>query len=127
MDIPKNALNWFEIPVADFERARRFYSAIFNFEMPVFEMGESRLGILPYDQKGGGVGGAINQHERLKPSASGTLVYLNGGADLDVILGRVEKAGGRVLITKTVVTPEIGFIGLFQDTEGNTVGLHSDG
>lgn len=121
----KNALAWFEIPVEDFERARRFYSTIFAYEMPVMPMGDSTLGILPYDSATGGVGGAINKHKNAKPSPHGTLVYLNAGDDLATVLGRVTGAGGRVVMPKTMVTPEIGTIALLEDTEGNIVGLHS--
>jgi len=123
----KNALSWFEIPVEDFERARRFYSTIFAFDMPIMPMGDATLGILPFDNAGGGVGGAINKHTSAKPSPHGTLVYLNAGKDLSPVLARVAPAGGRVVMPKTMVTPEIGHIALFEDTEGNVVGLHSPG
>jgi len=121
----KNALAWFEIPAEDFERARRFYSTIFAYEMPVMPMGDSTLGILPYDAAGGGVGGAINKQKTARPSAQGTLVYLSAGDDLAPVLARVAAAGGRIVMPKTMVTPEIGYIALFEDTEGNVVGLHS--
>lgn len=121
----KNALAWFEIPAEDFERARRFYSTIFAYEMPVMPMGDSTLGILPYDSAAGGVGGAINKQKSAKPSPQGTLVYLSAGDDLAPVLGRVTGASGRVVMPKTMVTPEIGYIALFEDTEGNIVGLHS--
>ncbi len=121
----KNALSWFEIPVDDFERARRYYSTIFAYEMPVMPMGDSTLGILPYDTAAGGVGGAINKHATARPSLTGTLVYLCGGNDLAPVLERVTGAGGRIVMPKTMVTPEIGYIALMEDTEGNVVGLHS--
>lgn len=123
----KNALSWFEIPAQDFDRARRFYSTIFAYEMPVMPAGESTLGILPYDSAGGGVGGAINKNPSARPSPHGTLVYLNAAPDLAPVLGRVAGAGGRVVMPKTMVSPEIGHIALFEDTEGNIVGLHSQG
>ena len=126
-DMQKNALSWFEIPAEDFERARRFYSTIFAYDMPVMPVGDSTLGILPYDEAAGGVGGAINKNPSARPSPHGTLVYLNGGKDLATVLDRVVGAGGRIVMPKTMVTPEIGFIGLFEDSEGNIVGLHSMG
>jgi uncharacterized protein len=126
MHLPPNALSWFEIPVVDFERARKFYSAIFAYEMPEYPMPPTRMGILPMDPScKTGVGGAIVKEDSREPSRQGTLVYLNGGADLSVILNRVEAAGGKVVLPKQLITPEIGHCGLFQDTEGNVVGLHS--
>ncbi len=121
----KNALAWFEIPAEDFERARRFYSTIFDYDMPVMPAGESTLGILPYDSANGGIGGAINKNAAARPSPHGTLVYLSGGDDLAPVLARVARAGGRVVMPKTMVSPEMGNIALFEDTEGNIVGLHS--
>lgn len=127
MENVTHAVNWFEIPVADFERARKFYSAIFDYDMPASEMGGARLGFFPCDFAAGGIGGAINKSDRRHPSADGSLVYLNGGADLSVVLDRVEGAGGRVVVPKTQLSPEIGFIAIFEDSEGNRVGLHSRG
>ena len=57
MEMTKNAISWFEIPVQDFERAKTFYSAIFDYEMPEMPMEGFRMGILPHDRDGGGVGG----------------------------------------------------------------------
>lgn len=125
MEMVTNALSWFEIPVSDFERARAFYSAIFDYEMPVFPMGDIPLGIFPSEQGKGAVGGAIIKAEGHEPSAQGTLVYLNGGSDLSVVLGRVEAAGGKVLQEKMLITEEIGYCAFFMDPEGNKLGLHS--
>ncbi len=125
MEMLHNAINWFEIPVSDFNRAKKFYSAIYDYEMPEMMMGPNRMGFMLCDQEKGGIGGAIVSGEGYTPSAGGTKVYLNGGADLNTVLNRVEKAGGKVLLSKTPITPELGFFAAFQDTEGNHVSLHS--
>ena len=44
---------------------------------------------------------------------------------MDAIVGRIEGAGGKVVMPKTQITPEIGYMAFFMDTEGNKVGLHS--
>jgi len=118
-----NAINWFEIPVVDFARAKKFYDTIFGFKMEETKMGEYTMGFFPGDQSG--VSGAICHGEGYKPSVNGTLVYLNADGRLDDVLGRVEKAGGKVVMPRTLVTDEIGFIAYFTDTEGNKVALHS--
>lgn len=123
MDQFKNSLNWFEIPVGNFERAKKFYSTIYNYEMPSITMGNSQLGFLPVQQ--GGIGGAIIESEDQVPSINGTRVYLNGGDDLNNILQRIEAAGGKVLLAKSAISEEHGYYALFQDTEGNKVALHS--
>ena len=120
----RDAINWFEIPALDFQRAHRFYSEIYNTELQVLEMEGAKLGILPYDNKEG-VGGAIAAGEGYKPSSDGILIYLNGGENLSEILDKVTEAGGKIHCPKTKISEEIGYIGIFVDTEGNKIGLHS--
>ena len=118
-----HALNWFEIPVSDINRAARFYSIILAADMAVEEIMGKRRAFLPFTN---GVGGTLTQGEGYVPSKDGAMLYLNGGDDLDVVLRRVEPAGGRVIKQKIAIG-EYGFVALFCDTEGNRVGLHSRG
>ena len=118
-----NSLNWFEIPVADFERARKFYGTLYDFEMPSVPMGDTMMGFFPVEP--GHIGGAIVKFDGSTPSQDGSLIYLNGGDDLDVILQRVPGAGGKILMEKTAISDEHGFYATFLDTEGNRVALHS--
>jgi len=60
-----------------------------------------------------------------KPSEEGVVIYLNGNPDLALAPGRVEEAGGRVVMPKTLISEEIGYMAFFIDTEGNKVALHS--
>ena len=83
------------------------------------------MGFLLYEQQVGRVGGAICFGAGYSPSQQGTLTYLNGGCDLNVVLNRVEKAGGKVVIPKTFIAPEHGYFARFTDTEGNLIALHS--
>jgi len=116
-----NAINWFEIPVTDFARAKKFYGEIFGNEMHEENMGPHQMGFFP----GGGVSGAIVKAEGYVPSKDGTLIYLAAGEDLTEVMNRIEKAGGKILHPKMKVTDEIGYISIFTDTEGNKVALHS--
>lgn len=124
----KNAINWFEIPVNNYERAKKFYSEIMGVEIMDHDMGDKNMkyGIFPYDMENRGIGGAIVQMEEMKPSMDGSTVYLNGGDDLSVSLAKVEAAGGKIFMPKTGIG-ENGFIAQFTDTEGNRVALHSMG
>jgi len=117
-----NAINWFEIPAADFKRAVAFYGAILNTELQTMKMGDNDLGFFPTTDKG--IGGCVAYGEGHKPSAEGSTVYLNGGDDLSVPLARVEAAGGNVIMPKTSIG-ENGYIAMFMDTEGNRVAFHS--
>ncbi len=122
-----NAVNWFEIPAANFERAVKFYSDIFQIEMPTNEMNGTMMGFFPGDGMKGEVSGAVCAGEWYQPSDSGTIVYLNGGDDLGNILSRVDGAGGKTVVPKTKITDEIGYFAIFVDSEGNRVALHSMG
>ena len=123
MESLKNSLNWFEIPVADFERAQKFYSAIYDYEMPSIVMKETTLGFFLVEQ--GGIGGAIAYGPGYKVSEEGALIYLNGGENLQEVLDRVEAAGGKILTPKTIIPNDLGYFATFKDSEGNKVALHS--
>lgn len=118
-----NAINWFEIPVTDFERAKKFYETLFGEEVMEMPFPGGRYGMLPCDMENG-VGGGIAQGDGFEPSDKGTIVYLNGGEDLSVPLSRIEKAGGKIVMPKTSIGQN-GFMAQFIDTEGNRVALHS--
>ncbi len=125
-----SVINWFEVPVADFERARRFYETVIGTQLFVNDMREtmgSMLGVFPHDGK---VGGCLvhNPQYGYRPSTEGTLVYFTITGDLDAALARVPGAGGEVLLPKTALGENAGggFVGWVRDTEGNKVGFYSD-
>jgi len=122
----KDAINWFEIPVKDFARAKEFYKAVTGKGIEDHHMPEQNMeyGVFEYDMENQRVGGAICKMEGFNPSTDGVTVYLNGGDDLSAPLSRVEAAGGKVIMQKTSIG-ENGFMAQFIDTEGNRIALHS--
>lgn len=121
----RNMINWFEIPAVGFERACTFYSKVLGVEIERTSMGDFKMGMLPMFN--GKVSGAIVAGEGYTPSMAGTCIYLNADPDLNDALGRVEEAGGNILVPKTPITPEYGFFAIIVDTEGNKMHLHSNG
>jgi predicted enzyme related to lactoylglutathione lyase len=119
----ENLINWFEIPATDFTRSVNFYKQILETGIEETEMFGMKMGFLPTD--GTNVSGAIVQGEGYTPSMDGAVIYLNGGNDLQNILSRVDGAGGKVLVPKTQISPEMGYFAMFADTEGNKLALHS--
>jgi uncharacterized protein len=111
-----NALNWFEIPVSNYTRAKSFYEKVLGITIETMEMGPTTMGMLSSDQNA--VGGAIVHGDDGSPSKSGTLVYLNGGEDLAPMLARVQQAGGSVVVPKTEIGNDFGFFAHFLDSEG---------
>ena len=122
-----NAINWFEIPVSNLERATKFYSTIFGSKFEQTESMGFRMSFFPVDGEGMAVGGCLVQGDGYVPTAQGARVYLNGGDDLNGVLRRVEAAGGKIAQSKTGIgeNAEMGYMAFFLDTEGNKVGLHS--
>ncbi|TDU81005.1 hypothetical protein EI77_00307 [Prosthecobacter fusiformis] len=118
-----NAINWFEIYVTDLGRARTFYETILEGKLQDAGMDGCEMAIFPYDNMAG-IGGALTKMEGCKPGPGGTIVYLNVEGDLDGVLSRIPAAGGKVIRDRLAIPPH-GFIGIFEDPEGNVVGLHS--
>lgn len=117
-----NAINWFELPANNFDRAVKFYSEVLKAELQPFENNGLQMAFFPSSDNG--VGGCVTHGNGNTPKSEGTLVYLNGGDDLAAPLSRVEKAGGKVTMPKTSIG-ENGFMAVFLDTEGNRVAFHS--
>ena len=120
----QNAINWFEIPVTDFVRAKKFYETLLEVEIMEMPHPTNKYGILPANMQNGGVGGGIVQGEGFEPSVTGSIVYLNGGDDLNGPLSKIESAGGKIVLPKTSIGQN-GYMAHFIDTEGNKVALHS--
>ncbi|MCI0534585.1 MAG: VOC family protein [Verrucomicrobiales bacterium] len=119
----KDAVNWFELQVSDFDRAKRFYEASLQTSLEETQMESCRMGVFPWDCANG-VSGCIVQMNGGVPGQGGTMVYLNAEGDLDGVLKRVSPAGGSVIKPRTAIGQH-GFIAVVKDTEGNVVGLHS--
>lgn len=119
-----NAISWFEIPAKNYERAKSFYNSVLDTEIVDSPMPEGKYGMFPYDDDNNGVGGGLVEMPGYEPAANGVTVYLNGGDDLSKPLGRVESAGGKVVMPKTDIG-ENGYMAQFLDTEGNKIALHS--
>ena len=121
-----NTVAWFEIPANDISRAMKFYAQVMEIEFEMVEMEGCKMALFPnVTNSMTAVHGALVQGDGYKPSATeGCLLYLYGGDDLSVPMSRVEAAGGKVLKEKFSIG-EHGFIGFFQDTEGNRMAFYN--
>ncbi|ULQ51641.1 VOC family protein [Flavihumibacter fluvii] len=121
-----HSISWFEIPTTDLERATKFYETIMGVKLVPMDMPNLKMRMFPVEDMMSGISGALTYApDFYQPMANGTLVYLNANPDVELVLGKVEAAGGKVVVPKTEISPEIGFMGVFIDTEGNRVALHS--
>ena len=123
----KQVINWFEIPATDFDRAVTFYENVFATKLrrEVRNVGEDVFtdGVFHYEPPG--PSGSICKRPKLEPGQAGTLIYLNAAPDVAPVLARVKANGGKVVLDKTLLDDDIGYIGIFIDTEGNRVGVHA--
>ena len=122
-----NAISWFEIPATDLTRAQKFYETIFGITLNPLDLPNIKMRMFPIDDIITGVSGAVVDSGGFhKPSATdGPLIYLNGNPDLQLVLDKVEAAGGKIMVPKTEISPEYGCMAVIIDTEGNRIGLHS--
>jgi predicted enzyme related to lactoylglutathione lyase len=122
----KNAISWFEIPATDLKRAQVFYETIFDMKMIPLDLDNIQMRMFPVEDPMA-VGGAIVTSGGFhKPSPTeGPLIYLNGNPDVQIMLDKVEKAGGKILVPKTQISEEFGYMAVILDSENNRMALHS--
>src|SRR4030095_9281791 len=116
-----------EIPATNLERAQKFYETLFGQPLIPMDLENIKMRMFPIDDMEKGVGGAIVESGGFhKPSGTdGPLIYLNANPDVQNVLDRVDAAGGKIMVPKTEISPDYGYMGVFIDTEGNRIGLHS--
>jgi uncharacterized protein len=118
-------VGWFEIPVTLMERAIIFYETVFDTVLSKQSFGDTHMAWFPFNEQAPGAGGTlILSSDHYTPSHKGTLIYFSSD-DVSIELNRVEQAGGILLQPKTEISPDIGFMGIFEDSEGNRIALHS--
>jgi len=129
IDSETNILTWFEIPVSNIDRAKTFYETILDIEMIKRTDGNDEAAFFPYNPNivqatSGRVTGVLSKTNKNSPSGDGTLVYINASPDIQIVLDKVEPAGGKIIANKIRIPA--GFIAVIMDTEGNKVGLHAE-
>jgi predicted enzyme related to lactoylglutathione lyase len=115
-----NAVEWFEIPTADFAKSIPFYNQVLGLQLEAKPFGPNQIAIFPYQEPG--PGGCLMLGPGMVPSGAGSVVYLSA-PNMDASLAAVEAGGGSILIPKTEIGPGMGYFARFHDPEGNLVGL----
>lgn len=117
-----NPVNWFEIPVNDMDRAKKFYEEVFQIDITLNELGNLTMGWFPFDHEKPGSTGTLIKAETYVPSYEGTMVYFSVG-EINEVVPRIKPAGGKIINEKMSIG-EHGFVAHFEDSEGNRVALH---
>ena len=123
----QNAISWFEIPTTDINRAQKFYENIFGISMMPMDLPNIKMRMFPLDDMMTQVGGALvySGGFHIASATDGPLIYLNANPDVQHVLDKVVAAGGSIMVPKTEISPEYGFMAVISDTEGNRIALHS--
>lgn len=121
-----NAINWFEIPALDLDRAFQFYTSILhgNVRKGTFGNGDLILFNVPFNT-GEAVGGSIVVRDGFKPTTDGPNIFINAFGKLSEATSKVETSGGKVLVP-LMDLGKFGFASLIIDSEGNKIGLLSN-
>ena len=121
----QSAIAWFEIPVTNMARAKKFYEAILDVTFQDLDLGpDHKMALFPVEPDA--IGGALSLHKDFYfPGNQGPVVYLNANPDLQSVLDRIDGAGGKVTMPKRQISEENGFMAIFEDSEGNRIALHS--
>ncbi|WP_254085588.1 VOC family protein [Dawidia cretensis] len=103
-----NVITWFDIPVTDPIRAKTFYETILDIKMMTRNDDENEGIFFPHDPKvvqptSERVTGVLSKSDKNSPSGHGTVVYINASLNLQTVLDRVERSGGKVLTGKIAI------------------------
>lgn len=120
-----NAIGWFDIYVADMNRAVSFYETVLQQKLePIGDpTGETQMMSFPTDMGVYGAGGALVKSNYASPGVGGALVYFSV-EDCATEESRVVAASGKVVRPKFSIG-EFGWVALCEDTEGNLFGFSS--
>ena len=118
-------IGWFEIPVIDMDRAKKFYEEVFDIEIQIQDFQGTLMGWFPFSENKPGAAGSLIKNKAYSPSEDkGVLIYFSA-TDISAQLNKVLELGGKVLQAKSLISEDVGYMGLFVDSEGNRIALHS--
>ena len=117
-----NPVVYFEIPVSDIERAIKFYKAVFNFDFEKVIIDNNEMALFPFAENNSGISGALAKGQIYKPTKDGAVIYFNT-ENIERTLKSATEHGGHILYPKTSIG-DLGFVGEFEDCEGNRIALH---
>jgi predicted enzyme related to lactoylglutathione lyase len=118
-----NPVGWFDLNVANLDRAKKFYETVFNLTLTDLPIEWGKQSLFPFNHESANISGALVEKADFVPSSNNTVIYFET-KDCLAEEKRIEQSGGKVVQPKMNIG-EFGFISTFIDTEGNTVGLHS--
>jgi len=132
-----NRVVHFEIHADDVERAKKFYTDVFGWEMQDMGSeysdyvvvktgpGPDELAGKPLDMKTVGINGGMMKRNAPKPAGGSSptgYVCIVGVDDVDSMVEKIKQCGGSVHMAAMEV-PKVGRLAYCTDTEGNVFGI----
>jgi len=115
-----NRAVWFDIPVADLDRASRFYANVLAIKVDQEKYGDYSFAVL--EHKDGNGGCLVPNPDEI--SKTGIMLYLNAEGRLGDAVKKVKECGGSIVEDIHPIGPH-GFRAIVIDSEGNRIVLHS--
>jgi predicted enzyme related to lactoylglutathione lyase len=116
-----NPVVYFEIPFNDMNRAIKFYTTVFNFDLNKEIIDKNEMALFPFVDENSGISGALAKGEIYKPTKDGVVIYFKTEY-IEQTLQLATSNGGQILYPKT--DNGIGLVAEFEDTEGNRIALY---
>ena len=116
-----NRLVWFDIPVADLDRAAKFYRAVLGIEVSRQEFPGGAFCVLQHEE---GNGGCLVLDAKAISSTGGILCYLNAEGRIRDAVRQTQAQGGKIVEPTHPIGPH-GFRAIVLDSEDNRIALHS--
>lgn len=116
----KNPIGWFEIRVSDFEKAKNFYSQLFNWDFKLSQASKTIYWNIFTGENS--VGGGFTKRELSENSGQSIIIYIEV-EDIEESLTKAAGLGGKIEEHKTLISESAGFYGLFRDLDNNVIGL----
>ncbi len=116
----KNPIGWFEIKVSDFEKAKNFYSQLFNWDFKLSQASKTIYWNIFTGENS--VGGGFTKRELSENGGQSIVIYIEV-EDIEESLKKAAELGGKIEEHKTLISESAGFYGLFRDLDNNVIGL----
>lgn len=114
----------FEIPAANVERARKFYSNVFQWKItPIPDMNYNMVQTAPSGKNmRSKVAGAINGGMMKRWAKVPAPVIYMDVRNIDASIAKIKRNGGKLVAPKQKV-PGVGYTAYVKDSEGNVIGV----
>jgi uncharacterized protein len=117
---------YFDIPADNVDRAKHFYKSLLGWKIEPTKTSpdQAKIAAMQYQDimTGKAEEGTMNMGGLYKRQMTETIKNYVKVEDIDEVLAKVEKLGGRIMMQKEMI-PGVGLVAMIQDTEGNAIGI----